>query len=49
LLTPLIAEQILQRNIGDRLAFASMPSGAGHVTFEGWTETLTHARVRPSS
>lgn len=43
--TSTLAEQLLQREIGDRLAFTLLPSqmwaGIGDVTIEGWSETVT--------
>jgi hypothetical protein len=45
LMTSTYAEQILQRDLGDRLAFTGMPSqlwaGAGDVVIDGWSETVT--------
>lgn len=46
LLTSGHAEQILARGVGDRLSISPLPSqawaGAGDVTLEGWSETVTH-------
>lgn len=43
--TSSVAEQILQREIGDRLAFTGLPTqtwaNLGDATIEGWSETVT--------